>query len=219
MMIVRTLLAFAAIMTLSGLAQSETYYFHNDHLGTPQVLTDSTQQTVWEARYAPFGKVAENINSVVQNIRFPGQYFDQETGLHYNYFRDYDATIGRYVESDPIGIVGGINTFGYAGANPLRFIDPFGLDDEIFDPRNPPRAPDPHSNPDIKPEIRQPESPSNKQPRTKSERCTAFLSKCLERASKNPICKANKKIMLAYKGGCFAGYLSCQASSLFDGDG
>ncbi|WP_375136032.1 RHS repeat-associated core domain-containing protein [Nitrosomonas oligotropha] len=61
------------------------------------------------------------------NLRFPGQYFDKETNLHYNYFRDYDPRIGRYLESDPIGLMGGLKTFGYGELNPLSNIDAEGL--------------------------------------------------------------------------------------------
>lgn len=60
-------------------------------------------------------------------LRFPGQYFDEETGLHYNYFRDYDPVVGRYLESDPIGIFGGLNAFLYSSANPVIWIDQYGL--------------------------------------------------------------------------------------------
>jgi RHS repeat-associated protein len=59
-------------------------------------------------------------------LRFPGQYFDKETNLHYNYFRNYDPSLGRYEESDPIGLAGGINTYVYVAADPLRYVDPFG---------------------------------------------------------------------------------------------
>ncbi|HGT3378250.1 TPA: RHS repeat-associated core domain-containing protein, partial [Pseudomonas aeruginosa] len=69
------------------------------------------------------------------NLRFPGQYYDAESGLHYNYFRDYDPETGRYVETDPIGLEGGINTYGYVGANPVGNIDPLGLQTAILCPR------------------------------------------------------------------------------------
>jgi len=60
-------------------------------------------------------------------LRYPGQYFDAETGLNQNYFRDYDPAVGRYVESDPIGLHGGIDTYAYVGSNPLTYVDPWGL--------------------------------------------------------------------------------------------
>ncbi|MCH8544932.1 MAG: RHS domain-containing protein [Alcanivorax sp.] len=104
------------------------YYLHNDHLGTPQVATDQNQAVVWMADYEPFGRVSvDPASSISLFSRFPGQYFDQETGLHYNYFRDYDPALGRYIQSDPIGLEGGINTYGYALQNPVKYIDPFGL--------------------------------------------------------------------------------------------
>jgi len=106
---------------------STIYYSHNDHLGTPQAFTDQNQIVVWQADYQPFGEVNETINTFANNLRFPGQYYDAETGQHYNYFRDYDPVTGRYVQSDPIGLVGGINTYEYVSGNPLRFVDPVGL--------------------------------------------------------------------------------------------
>lgn len=121
----KALWCIAALM-ISFHVQADTYYFHNDHLGTPQVLTDNTQQVVWKGEYDPFGKCTETVNLVEQNLRFPGQYFDQETGLHYNYKRTYDPKTGRYVESDPIGLVGGLSTYGYTHQNPIRYTDPTG---------------------------------------------------------------------------------------------
>lgn len=87
----------------------------------PNVSTDAQ-------RY-PFGETEVLSASVDMPLRFPGQYFDEETGLHYNYFRDYDPSTGRYIQSDPIGLAGGLNTYGYVGANPLTGVDPLGLYD------------------------------------------------------------------------------------------
>jgi RHS repeat-associated protein len=104
------------------------YYYHNGHLGTPQVLTDDTQAIAWKAVYTPFGEAVPSIQTVDNPFRFPGQYYDPETGLHYNYFRYYNPQTGRYITPDPIGLEGGINLFTYVGNNPVNRIDPKGLD-------------------------------------------------------------------------------------------
>jgi RHS repeat-associated protein len=103
------------------------YYFHNDHLGTPQVLTDDTGIIAWKAVYTPFGEAVASIETIENPFRFPGQYYDPETGLHYNYFRYYNPQTGRYITPDPIGLEGGINLFAYVANNPITNIDPEGL--------------------------------------------------------------------------------------------
>ncbi len=96
-------------------------------LGTPQVLTDKSGKIVWQGRALAFGETTEVVNVVDNPLRFAGQYYDSETGLHYNYFRYCDAEVGRYVMSDPIGLRGGINTYNYVGNKPVVFIDIKGL--------------------------------------------------------------------------------------------
>jgi len=103
------------------------FYYHLDHLGTPQLMTDEDQTVIWQASYAPFGEATLLTEIIDNDLRLPGQYFDSESGLHYNYFRDYDPGTGRYVQSDPIGLQGGINTYAYVLNNPFRYIDPLGL--------------------------------------------------------------------------------------------
>ncbi|MFZ5798139.1 MAG: RHS repeat-associated core domain-containing protein, partial [Thermodesulfobacteriota bacterium] len=103
------------------------YYYISDHLGTAQLLTDSQGAVVWQGNYTPFGEVDVVVNTVANYFRFPGQYFDAETGLHYNWHRYYDPTSGRYLSADPIGLDGGMNLYLYTGANPVNAIDPMGL--------------------------------------------------------------------------------------------
>ena len=76
-------------------------YYHNDHLGAPRLLTDREQRIVWDGRYRPFGEVQLATEGMDNNLRFPGQYFDVETGFYYNYFRYYDPSTGRNITSDP----------------------------------------------------------------------------------------------------------------------
>ncbi|HHM8552680.1 TPA: RHS repeat domain-containing protein, partial [Pseudomonas aeruginosa] len=103
-------------------------YLHGDHLDTPRLATDASGQIAWQWQSDAFGRgEALSQGSTQVNLRFSGQYYDAESGLHYNYFRDYDPETGRYVESDPIGLAGGLNTFSYVYGNPVNLIDPNGL--------------------------------------------------------------------------------------------
>ena len=109
-------------------------YLHADQLNTPRLATDGSGAVVWRWDSDAFGVGDADLdpdsdtNEVNVRLRFPGQYLDEETGLHYNYFRDYDPVVGRYAESDPIGLHGGPNTYGYGLQNPLDNTDPYGLE-------------------------------------------------------------------------------------------
>ena len=124
-----------ATLVPDGQGGVDVYYIHTDHLNTPRRITRPGDNIiVWRWDSEPFGATPADEDpdgdstAFTYNLRFPGQYLDDETGLHYNYFRDYDPVTGRYVESDPIGLHGGINTYGYASANPITNFDPSGLD-------------------------------------------------------------------------------------------
>ena len=136
----------AGPMPISTYTGSKHYAVHTDHLNTPRRLTNSAKQVAWQWAFSAFGDeqpiTARNryvdpattpnagtttVADVTFNLRYPGQYFDKESGLSYNYFRSYDSRTGRYTQSDPIGLRGGWNRFGYAENNPLMYVDPLGL--------------------------------------------------------------------------------------------
>ncbi len=120
--------------SLGSITSTDVLYLHTDHLDTPRLATNASQTVVWKLPpHEPFGTAQAQQDPDQDGIatdiplRFAGQVFDADTGLHYNYFRDYDPWTGRYIQSDPIGLEGGLNTYGYVQGNPLRFIDPKGL--------------------------------------------------------------------------------------------
>jgi RHS repeat-associated protein len=106
----------------------QVYFLHDDRLGTPQLATDANQTVQWTATYQPFGYTSTAVGLIVHDLRMPGQEFDLETGLYHNGFRDYVPALGRYVESDPIGLDGGTNAFVYVRSNPIKQTDRRGLD-------------------------------------------------------------------------------------------
>jgi RHS repeat-associated protein len=120
---------------------TSTYQFvETDHLGTPRAVIHPTQNKIiwrWNLTNTAFGEHAAtadpdaNTISYTFNLRYPGQMYDSESTLYYNYFRDYEAATGRYVQSDPIGLKGGISTYGYVRGKPLILTDRLGLTDSL----------------------------------------------------------------------------------------
>lgn len=130
---------------LAKVEDNNIYYYHSDHLGTPQGVIDGTGQVVWKANYEPFGKTTIT-GTITNNLRFPGQYHDEETGLHQNWFRNYDWWTGRYIEADPIGIKKGKNhLYVYVANNTLRYADPMGLVADFPRPDCTPLEPSPQN--------------------------------------------------------------------------
>ncbi|MBK5143133.1 RHS domain-containing protein [Budviciaceae bacterium BWR-B9] len=115
--------------------KTKTFWYQNDHLGTPHSLTDSLGALVYSCTYNAYGQLQtetqhqqeERALRVETNLRFQGQYADEETGLHYNLNRYYDPALGRYLTQDPIGLAGGLNHYQYVDGNPVNCADPLGL--------------------------------------------------------------------------------------------
>lgn len=129
------------IRTKNTNGQDTTAYYQHDHLGAPIQATDKLGNVVWAASYSAFGQATvitptatPERPTIVSNLRLPGQYQDEETGLHYNWNRYYDPSVGRYITPDPLGIVAGVNFYAYANGTPTGLIDPSGLDfmDPVF---------------------------------------------------------------------------------------
>jgi len=121
-----------AVAETPAAGATSVYYVETDHLGTPRQLIEPTTNAVkwqWDFFGTAFGEHPAVVppGGVRLDMRYPGQFYDVESGLHYNGFRTYEPRTGRYVESDPIGLLGGYNTYAYVTSNPLSLVDPFGL--------------------------------------------------------------------------------------------
>ncbi|MBI1204958.1 MAG: hypothetical protein GC182_20845 [Rhodopseudomonas sp.] len=116
-----------AVVADVGTMTPNLYFVHADHLNRPFMMTDGSKNVVWSATYWPFGEVSSITGSASNNLRFPGQYFQIEPGLHYNWYRHYDPTLGRYTQPDPLGFVDGPSIYAYAELSPIMYTDRFGL--------------------------------------------------------------------------------------------
>jgi RHS repeat-associated protein len=187
-----------------GNASERVIYLHTDHLETPRKASDANARIVWSWEADAFGAAAPNEDvdgdgkATTVNLRFPGQFFDAESGLHYNWHRYNDARSGRYVQSDPIGLKGGINTYSYVDGNPVSYTDPEGLQSTpapsrlpIWVPGGSPAQPQPRP---LYPDL--PGSPTytpqyTPVPTSPSVLCQAFPLACAAIVIPQVVCKEN----------------------------
>src|SRR5439155_3391704 len=131
-------------MPVAVLKDRQPFFIYGDHLNAPRAIADTTGKVVWRWEGDPFGTTSPDEDpdrdrkTFTYNLRLPGQYFDLETGLMYNYFRHYDPRTGRYIQADPIGLAGGTNPYNYVLGNSVNNIDPYGLASD----NSPPSTPD-----------------------------------------------------------------------------
>ena len=113
-------------VVVGPVASATLYFVHGDHLERVQKITDAGQAIVWDGQFTPYGRTHAITGAVQNPLRFPGQWADPAANYFYNYMRDYDPTLARYLSSDPLGTRGGRNKYGYASANPQNLVDPSG---------------------------------------------------------------------------------------------
>ena len=202
-------------MPIAAIKTAGAYLIQADHLNTPRAILGASNALVWKWDSDAFGSTAANENPSALGIfnynpRFPGQYYDKESALHYNYFRDsYNPKTGRYFQSDPIGLKGGINTYRYVDGNPITKVDPNGLTPlpPDFDPSKPPPKPvTPPTNP-VRPPPEMPKPPAPQKPGTG---CKALFDACIKFADK---CG---RARLPVAAACIAGYFICQSTGPLD---
>jgi RHS repeat-associated protein len=205
------------------------WFVHVDHLHRPVRMTNAAKATVWTAAWLPWGGVQSITSSGggALNLRFPGQWFQLETGLHYNWHRSYDPSLGRYTQPDPLGFVDGPSVYGYVKGSPLKASDFLGLAPDppklpvVIDPRTGKQVFPPETVP-TQPSIEQPEvlKPS---PTPGSFKCDVILATCISKCNKSPFCKIPYGIGLAYRlqclGRCAASYRTCVIGVTLGGGG
>jgi RHS repeat-associated protein len=180
------------------------YYAHTDHLGRPVKLTNASKSSVWDAVWLPFGGAHSITGTLTHDHRLPGQWYQLEAGLHYNWHRHYDPGIGRYTQPDPLGFVDGPSQYAYAESNILFLIDPSGLANFGGNgPKMPPAANDngprnmPGTQTDFRPNPTQNTKPGVQQPQStvkgpgggKADFCYQSYLRCTAGCLKSKLCK------------------------------